>query len=807
MRNIYFLIVGFSILVLGSEMSLAQSSWTSITPDKAYVNCVAINPGNGNIMLAGTINGLYRTTNSANDWYKVEAIPNTNITCIEWNPTNTAMVFVGTDNYGIYKSIDGGSTWLQAGLDSLADVSVIEVLPREPQLIFAGGNIINKANTLPTLYYSSDFGNTWELRSDLYTESQASYYKPLNVIMCDPDNDSVIYAAFKDRSDIVISRDRGESWEVSSATSEWGSIEAMAITPEGYEIPTVYAIAHKAFSTGSFIRSIDNGINWEKINVDISLGNVLAIDINFPQYVYFGVNDELYSIMVYDSDNESFLASSTNPIGKPTSIAPVPGVDYPYKFFVSFSSEIEGIYLLDAVATDSYWKAKINGINNFNVLDIACYGIDNSSAMMISRKYQRVFYVENQLVKTNQFGQEFSVIGKMPSFYDNANQVSIDPNDPNFIIVAPDVYLGSAYSSYDPVSGFFNTYPATANIYIYISKDEGTSWNAILIGYTENMDTGLSFLIKGCSPLFYSNNSDEILYAIGGGGGFGGIYKSYDKGENWVLKSGFYANTLVQDPNNLNTVYYTNSTPGYVRCSTDFGESWKFISPKDDNYGWKRTRDENDWAWIINKIVVDNDSHVFAEVDGVIKKWMGETDWIDIPQPPVDAISVMSIDNNTIPSCIYVGSSEGIYCTKDEGQNWILFDDEFDGSTITGLNFTNSNPNYLYAALSYGGVWIKESSATSVKKNEKDGSTINVSVFPNPNNGTFRILSNSEIGRLEEFCIYNMQGEKLYQSNELFVPTNSNGFLVSLNTMHSGVYLLKVKIDKIWMETKFLILP
>ncbi|MBN1301900.1 MAG: DUF11 domain-containing protein [Melioribacteraceae bacterium] len=64
--------------------------------------------GAGNIF-AGTIGGrIYKTTNGGASWISVQAPTTTNITVLE--VTSTGDIYVGTDG-GLYYSLDGGSTW------------------------------------------------------------------------------------------------------------------------------------------------------------------------------------------------------------------------------------------------------------------------------------------------------------------------------------------------------------------------------------------------------------------------------------------------------------------------------------------------------------------------------------------------------------------------------------------------------------------------------------------------------------------------------------------------------------------------
>lgn len=70
---------------------------------------------------------------------------------------------------------------------------------------------------------------------------------------------------------------------------------------------------------------------------------------------------------------------------------------------------------------------------------------------------------------------------------------------------------------------------------------------------------------------------------------------------------------------------------------------------------------------------------------------------------------------------------------------------------------------------------------------EDDGTNpFEVSIFPNPNNGKFQILTNTD-GEAKQIVIYNIIGEQVY--NEKFTELNTN---VDISHLEKGLYMIQI---------------
>lgn len=119
------------------------------------VNVLVVDPTNSNTAYAGTTKGLFRTTNRAEYWEQIgQGLSDQFISTLVLHPTNPSIMYVGGPA-GVLKTLDGGKTW-QAYNQGLATLNVrtLAISLRDPQLLFAGTNGSG-------LYRSTDGGATW----------------------------------------------------------------------------------------------------------------------------------------------------------------------------------------------------------------------------------------------------------------------------------------------------------------------------------------------------------------------------------------------------------------------------------------------------------------------------------------------------------------------------------------------------------------------------------------------------------------------------------------------------------------------
>ncbi len=119
------------------------------------VNVLVVDPLNSDTVYAGTTKGLFRTTDRGERWEDIgQGLPDQFVSAVILHPEHSDIMYVG-GRAGIFKTLDGGNTW-QANNHGLTTLNIrtIAMSPRDPQLLYAGTNGSG-------LYRSADGGTTW----------------------------------------------------------------------------------------------------------------------------------------------------------------------------------------------------------------------------------------------------------------------------------------------------------------------------------------------------------------------------------------------------------------------------------------------------------------------------------------------------------------------------------------------------------------------------------------------------------------------------------------------------------------------
>ncbi len=146
------------------------------------VNALAIDPLNPNTIYAGTVNGIYKSTNGAGSWSPAQnGLPGYGIFSIVIDPKNPNTLYAGGVG-GVYKTTNGGGSWktINKGFaDPSPWVNVLAIDPLNPSTLYAGANGV---------YKTTDSGTNW------YPLNNGLTNKDVKAIAIDPLTTSTLYA-------------------------------------------------------------------------------------------------------------------------------------------------------------------------------------------------------------------------------------------------------------------------------------------------------------------------------------------------------------------------------------------------------------------------------------------------------------------------------------------------------------------------------------------------------------------------------------------------------------------------------------
>ncbi|HXI03098.1 MAG TPA: hypothetical protein VNI57_07965 [Candidatus Saccharimonadales bacterium] len=246
---------------------------------------IAVNPTDrSRYYVASASGGVWKTDNDGTTWTPLfDAEGSYSIGCVTIDPHNPLTVWVGTGENnsqrsvsygdGVYKSVDGGTSWKKMGLEKSEHIAKILVDPRKSDTVFvaAQGPLWNSGGDRG-LYKTTDGGKTWKQVLKISDETG------VNDVTLDPRHPDVMLASAYQRrrhvwtlidggpeSGIYKSMDGGETWDKVTAglpTVDMGRI-GLAVSPANPDV--VYAIVEAEGDKGGFFRSTDMGSNWTKM--------------------------------------------------------------------------------------------------------------------------------------------------------------------------------------------------------------------------------------------------------------------------------------------------------------------------------------------------------------------------------------------------------------------------------------------------------------------------------------------------------------------------------------------------------------
>ena len=174
---------------------------------------VIMDPNNSSILYYGT-NYLYRTTNSAANWVKISPQLTDysggrlgTLTTIAVAPSNSEVIYVGTDDSHVWVSSDNGSTWneISDGLP-IRWVTRVAVDPTNESIVYVTFNGLKWKDPQPHVFRSTDKGTTWTDISSNLPDA------PVNAFAVDPIEPSTLYLG--NDVGMFVSFNSGQSWWV-----------------------------------------------------------------------------------------------------------------------------------------------------------------------------------------------------------------------------------------------------------------------------------------------------------------------------------------------------------------------------------------------------------------------------------------------------------------------------------------------------------------------------------------------------------------------------------------------------------------
>jgi ligand-binding sensor domain-containing protein len=133
------------------------NAWTSHGPYGGSVRALAIDPATPSTLYAGTLTGVFQSTNSGGSWSAVKTgLNNFYVYALVIDPTTPSTLYAGTWGGGVYQSTNSGGSWsaVNIGLSGNAlCVYALAIDPTTPSTLYAG--------TYRGVFQSTNSGGSW----------------------------------------------------------------------------------------------------------------------------------------------------------------------------------------------------------------------------------------------------------------------------------------------------------------------------------------------------------------------------------------------------------------------------------------------------------------------------------------------------------------------------------------------------------------------------------------------------------------------------------------------------------------------
>lgn len=676
------------------------------------------------------------------------AITGGRVVDIAVNPKNTNEFFVASGHGSLWKTTNGGATFIPAfeGQSSFA-MGAVAIDPSNPNIVWAGtGENNNQGNVIygDGVYKSDDGGGSWK-NMGLKTSEHIGGFA------IDPQNSNVVYVAAYgsmrneggDRG-IFKTSDGGKTWRNVLKISPYTGCFEVHMDPQSSA--TVYAVAHQRMRKGytnvgggeesAIYRSTDSGANWQKIMKGMpseSVGRIgMAVSPVDPDILYAVVQAKEGSGL-YRSENRGATWAKQ---GSYNTTYPF----YMQKIFADPKDEnkVYGMGLLIDVSTDGGKTFKPLGEKNKHV-DNHVLWIDPADTKHLLSGCDGGVYESRDMGQNWSFNANIPIAEIYAVSTDNASpfyNVYIGTQDNNSLMGPSRTINSSGVNNRDWTftlggDGFETQADWKDDNIIYVQSQNGglvrynkKTGEQLFIQPTNLVDTGFRF--DWSSPLLISRFNNRRLYFAADR-----LFKTNDQGSSWQIISpdltrgippkmqklmgrSWSIDELASKGNSANitciaespldeNMLYIGTGDGLIQVTNDGGKTWHKASalPVDEF-----TRVHHIAASHFNKQVAyaacqamnngDYKPYLFKTTDG------GKT-WFSInANLPVKGSTFSIAEDFKDADLLFVGTQFGLYTTVDGGKEWIKFMNGLPTTTVMDMEIQERESDLVVSTFGRG---------------------------------------------------------------------------------------------------------
>jgi len=681
-EKVYIVRDGFGVYKNKEDFRTSKDGkWNYLLNSPDYTYSIAVHPTNPDIVLSGHNRKvfekearIYKYSPEIKNYLTLQ-----NISSEKFNFLNSRM------KISKVQINQNDPTWEEVyKFDNALSVGSLKFDTKKPSTVYAG---INGENG--TIYVSKDTGESWDKLNPDLTFTTIWGHSQLQI---DPNDKNTVYAGTWNGGSFKTT-DAGKNWKQLDKSHTF-SPTCLAISPSNSNI--IYACDRTA---PIIHKSIDKGKNWiEFYNFgdDYFMTSAIEVDPEDPHTIYAAgfqppssMNGGLFKI------KDGKKIESLNK-GLPRSVIEIE-IDPNDKNTIYATTHAHGVY--KSINSGKKWVQLDDQDSNNTLPRTGIYDID-------------VDPLDSNVLYTT------GLCGEIPEYM-------ITPSN-----------ITKALSA----AGIIKNIDPSAKCGVYKSTDKGKTWKLILETISEARgieihptNNELLFVADMMGGVWVSTNGgdnwkqensglgsismtsvrvqDDYIYASTQGSG---VYSGkldvnrgtikWDQARSNKPKAYIYNIQIDIDPSNSQTIYASSFSGGLLR-SDDGGKNWNdknFLTPSikvDDpitqgyySFAIDPKNPNNVWMGAYGKGMFKShdkmDFNMFANGDNDVMK-----------NKHITKVAINPTNTNEI----YVASEEGIYMTKNEGEDWTEFNQGLDTKNIFTLEFSSEGD--LYCGTKGSGVY------------------------------------------------------------------------------------------------------
>ena len=821
--------------------------------------------GNDQIYYMGTTGGgLWKTEDAGISWKNISdgyfETGSVGAVAVSESDNNIVLVGMGespvrgvmtSSGDGVYKSVDGGDTWVHLGLENTKHISQVRIHPSDPDIIYVSAQGSPYGDTKERgIYRTFDGGKNWE--NILFIDPSSGAVD----LAMDYTNPRVLYASFWDHqrlpwyvrsggkgSGIWKSNDGGDTWKKLSDGLPKSVMGKIGVAVSRANPKVVYAIIES--DEGGLYKSDNGGESWKLINEE----RVLRARSWYYMHIYADPSDENVVYVL----NAPMMKSIDG--GKTFTNIRVPHGDNHYLWINPNNSNIL-INSNDGGANISFnagksWSTQKNQptsqfyrVNVDNRFPYWVYGgqQDNSSIAIKSSTFSNGISWKDWIAGVGgcetayvAFDKNNPVLMYAGCYQGIITEYSLNLDYTKDIMAYPSMGLGEPsdeqkyrfnwnapilVSEHDP-----NVIYHAANKLLKTS-DRGITWEEISPDLTKNKKENLG---PGGGPItnegaggevyhtiYYVTESPHDKNIIYTGADDGLVHITRDGGKSWSnitpeLEEGMI-NSIEVSPHDPATVYiafnrykFDDFNP-YILKSKDYGETWKV-------YG--SDIEKNSFVRVVREDKNKKDLLYAGTERGIYMSNNGGINWFkwqrNLPIVPITDLVVHQND-------LVVATQGRGFWIYDDLTPLHEFSDEIKSENIHMFNVENNHKVLFSAMRRQGPLGKNPYYGTEIKYflreyNPEDSLEMNIEI-KNINGDIIRTFSSSEkykskrIDLKEGYSSVKWGGdvEGFVPPNGVMVPRGSDGYMSSYDVM-PGKYNVTLTYGDYTKTSDFIIMP